>query len=321
MKLRFCLVLSLLSAACCGFSHVNDGGGNADMGGGGSAGLGGGGSGGDGGGGTGGSGGGGSASGCGAGAPILLVAMQSVDGSRTTDGAVFQYTIGDSGVTSCGPQLTAANTLGKSPTALAWIPPGGVAYGASDSVVLLDSASGGLRWTYRPTQFGDVPLNLFPLSHAGATPVGVGYDTHGDNTVAVLALLDGGNGTQLNWLDVTSSTSTIPLGSEVRAMEQDPRDPTKLAYVDNGSDPSHPVVEVAVPWDGAAVTPSVYYGQPPPGPSITTLQTLHVGTLSRFVWMQSSLSTTNDDILYEIDDDGSAPCRRSARSPARTRCA
>ncbi len=262
--------------------------------------------GGSGGGGSGGAGGGGgtSANGCGVGAPVLLIAMQSVDGSRSTDGAVFQYAITDAGVTTCAPQLTAANTLSKTPNSVAWVPPGSVAYGASDSIVLLDSASDQLRWTYRPTQFGDVPLNVFPLSHNSTTELAVGYDTHGDGTVAVLALLDGGNGMQLNFLDVTTSMSTIPLGGEVQAMVQDPRDATKIAYVDNGSSPAHPVVEVAVPWDGNAVTPSVYYSQAPPGPEVVTLNTLHDGTVSRFVWMQSSTSTTSGDIVYEIDDDG-----------------
>ena len=236
---------------------------------------------------------------------LLLVAVESVDGSRQTDGYVLQYAVDASGVAPCGPQLTAANTLSKTPNSIGWVPPGSVAYGASDSVVLLDSASDQLRWTYRPTQFGDVPLNVFPLSHAGSTAVGVGYDTHGDGTVSILALLDGGNGMQLNWLDVDSSMSPIVLGGEVQAMVQDPRDPTKIAYVDNGSDPTHPVVEVAVPWDGSTVTPSVYYGQAPPGPEVVTLNTLHDGALSRFVWLQSSSSTTMGDIAYEIDDTGS----------------
>ncbi|HEY2744477.1 MAG TPA: hypothetical protein VGL86_07635 [Polyangia bacterium] len=302
--MRFCLLAAFLSTACCGFSHVNDGNGDmAGMPGGGDGGAG---SGGSGGGGSGGSGGGGgtSANGCSVGAPVLLVAMESVDGSRTTDGAVLQYAVGDDTVTPCGPQLTAANTLSKSPNSIAWVPPGSVAYGASDSVVLLDSASDQLRWTYRPTQFGDVPLNVFPLSHAGATSIAVGYDTHGEGTVSVLALLDGGNGMQLDFIDVTTSMSTIPLGGEVQAMVQDPRDATKIAYVDNGSSPSHPVVEVAVPWDGNTVTPSIYYNQAPPGPEVTTLNTLHAGTTSRFVWLQSSNSTTMGDIAYEIDDDG-----------------
>jgi len=297
------LAFVVVSTACCGFKSTGDG----DMG------SSGGGSGGSGGGGSGGSGGGGgsssddmgtTANGCGVGAPVLLVAMQSVDGSRSTDGSVLQYAISSTAVTPCGPELTAANTLSKSPNSIAWVPPGSVAYGASDSVVLLDSASDQLKWTYRPTQFGDIPLNIFPLSHAGTFTIGIGYDTHGYNDVGALALVDGAKGTQINWYDVTTSTSMINLGSGVAAMVQDPLDATKLVYVDNDSSPAHPLVEAAVPWDGNTVTPSVYYGQRPPGPAVTTLNTLRAGNLSRFVWLQSSTSATMGDIAYEIDDDG-----------------
>lgn len=290
------------SAACCGFKTL----GNGDMGSGGSGGSGGGGSAGSGGGGGGSVGDdmGTAASGCGVGAPVLIVAMQSVDGSLSTDGSVLQYAMSSTGVTPCGPTLTAAHTLSKSPNSVAWVPPGSVAYGATDSIVLLDSASDQLRWTYRPTQFGDVPLNVFPLSHAGALVMGIGYDTHGSQVVDTLALVDGTNGMQINWYDVTSSTSKISLGSSVQAMVQDPLDATKVVYVDNGGSTPHPLVEVAVPWDGNAVTPSVYYAQRPPGPSLTTLNTVRVGNLSRFAWLQSTSSTTSGDIAYEIDDDG-----------------
>lgn len=304
----FSLVVVVALTACCGFKSTGDGdmgtsGGGADGGGGT--------------GGTGGDGGGGgnsavddmgtAASGCGVGAPVLLVAMQSVDGSRQTDGSVLQYALTGTGVTPCGPELNAANTLSKSPNSVAWIPPNSVAYGATDSIVLLDSATDQLRWTYRPTQYGDVPLNVFPLSHAGALAIGIGYDTHGGQVVDTLALIDGKTGMQLNWLDVQSSTSKISLGSSVQATVQDPRDATKIVYVDNGGSSPRPLVEVDVPWDGNTVTPTTYYGQKPPGPTITTLNAVRVGNLNRFVWLQSTTSTTTGDIAYEIDDDGSGP--------------
>src|SRR6185312_9729083 len=102
LKVRFCLLVSLLSTACCGFSHVNDGSGGdgADMaglpGGNGDGGAGSGG----GGGGSGGAGGGGGTSmctGCGCDAPVLLVAVQSVDGSQSNDGRVLQLSVPASG--------------------------------------------------------------------------------------------------------------------------------------------------------------------------------------------------------------------------------
>src|SRR5262249_25513661 len=67
----------------------------------------------------------------------------------------------------------------------------------------------------------------------------------------------------------------------------------------------HPLVEAGVPWGGNTITPNVYYGQRPPGPSVTTLQTLRAGNVSRFVWLQSTTSTTMGDIAYAGDDDGS----------------
>ena len=76
-----------------------------------------------GGGGTGGAGGGGgtvscASGGCGCGAPVLLVAVQSVNGGTGTDGRVLQLAIPPTGpATACGPQLTASGALSKSPTA------------------------------------------------------------------------------------------------------------------------------------------------------------------------------------------------------------
>ena len=297
----------MLSASCCGFSHVNDGGGggDADM-----AGLptdgdmGGGGTGGGGGGGTGGGGGGGGTAsctngGCGCGAPVLIVAVQSVNGATGNDGKVMQLTVPASGpATACGPTLAAAGALSKSPTAVGWVAPDSVLYGSTESVLLLDAIHDRIRTTYRPTQFGDIPRALFMLARTGDTDViAVGYDTNGYNDVTALALVDPKDGAQLKWWDLTSSTSPILLGSSVPSMAHDPFDATKIAFVQNGGT-AHPVMETAVPWDGMTVIPTTWYATRPPGSQPTTLNTLD-GAVKRAVWAQTTTSTTTADVIYE----------------------
>jgi hypothetical protein len=315
---RFCLVLSLLlTASCCGFSHVNDGGGGngADMAdpSGGDGDMGSGGSGGGGGGGSGGGGGGGgntacTSGGCGCGAPVLIVAVQSVNGATGNDGKVMQLTVPPSGpATACGPTLAAAGALSKSPTAVGWAPPDGVLFGSSESVLLLDAIHDQIRTTYRPTQSGDIPRALFMLSRTGASDViAIGYDTNGFNDVNVLAMVDPKDGSQLKWWDVTSSTSPIILGSSVPAMSRDPFDATKIAFVQNGGATAHPVMETAVPWDGMTVLATTWYATRPPGVEPVTLNTLD-GPVKRAVWAQATTSTSTADVIYEIDDDGTGP--------------
>ena len=313
--MRFCLFVSLLSAACCGFSHVNNdggGGGGADLAGGGDVGDMGGGGGGGGGGGTGGAGGGGGAQsctggGCGCGAPVLIVAVQSSNGAITNDGRVLQLAVPATGpATECGPQLTAAKSLSKEPTAVGWVPPDGVLYGSTESVLYLDGVHDQIRSTYRPTQSGDVPRALFSLARTGAPDViAVGYDTTGYGDITVLAMVDPKDGSQLKWWDVTNNSAPIQLGSSVAAMARDPFDASRIAYVDNGIN-AHPTTQVAIPWDGMTVTPAVWYATRPPGNYPSTLNTLD-GAVKRAAWAQTSSSTTAGDVIYEIDDDGTGP--------------
>ena len=319
--MRFCLLVSLLSTACCGFSHVNnDGGGGGgdlaggdvgDMGGGGNGGGGGGGGGGS--GGTGGAGGGGGTAscadgGCGCGAPVLLVAVESSNGATGNDGRVLQLAVPPAGVaTACGPQLTAAGALSKDPTAIGWAPPDGVLYGSSESILYLDGVHDQIRATYRPTQFGDIPRALFMLARAGMSDViAVGYDTNGYNNINVLAIADPKDGSQLEWWDLTGSTSPILLGSSVPGMARDPFDATKIAFVQNGGNTAHPVMETTLPWDGMTVLPTTWYATRPPGSQPTTLNTLD-GAVKRAVWAQTTSSSTTADVIYEIDDDGTGP--------------
>ena len=223
--------------------------------------MGGGGTGGGGGGGTGGGGGGGGTAsctngGCGCGAPVLIVAVQSVNGATGNDGKVMQLTVPASGpATACGPTLAAAGALSKSPTAVGWVAPDSVLYGSTESMLLLDAIHDQIRTTYRPTQFGDIPRALFMLARTGDTDViAVGYDTNGYDDVTALAIVDPKDGAQLKWWDLTSSTSPILLGSSVPSMAHDPFDATKIAFVQNGGT-AHPVMETAVPWDGMHCDP------------------------------------------------------------------
>jgi len=262
-----------------------------------------------GGGGSGGAGGGGGTSmctGCGCDAPVLLVAVQSVDGSQSNDGRVLQLSVPASGpAVACGPTLNAAHSLSKSPTAVGWVPPDGVLYGSSESTLFLDGTHDQIRTTYRPTQAGDVPRALFTLTRAGMPDViVVGLDTDGFGDVTALKMVDPKNGSELKSWDVTSTQAPIHLGSSVPSMARDPFDSSRIAYIDNNA--NHPVMQSAIPWDEQTVQPTVWYATRPPGNAPSTLNTLD-GAVKRAVWAQTSTSTTIADVIYEIDDDGTGP--------------
>jgi hypothetical protein len=237
---------------------------------------------------------------CGGGTPILLVGLFT-SGSSIGSGEVQQYALSGTTLTPCGALLTAAGTLDQSPTALAWVPPDSVAYGGSNSVVLLNSASGEVRWSFSQTTLNFSPSYVFPLAHGANTDIGIAVDYAGSSPNE-LVLVDGKQGTQINQVKFDSS-SVMNLGSGVQAMAQDPRDPTQIAYAYDDSLPNL-LYEVAVPWNNNnTVTPTVYYPHRTPGGiTIKAMNALRLGNVSRFVWLQSG--TGNGDVLYELDDDG-----------------
>jgi hypothetical protein len=245
--------------------------------------------------------------GCGCGAPVLLVAVQSVDGSQQNDGRVLQLTVPPTGAAvACGPTLNAAHSLSKSPTAVGWVPPDGVLYGSTESTLYLDGTHDQIRTTYRPTQVGDIPRALFTLTRAGMPDViAVGLDTTGDGDISVLKMVDPKDGSELKSWDITNTAMPIHLGSDVAGMARDPFDSSRVAYIDNGITP-HPVMQSAIPWDGNTVQSTVWYATRPPGSYPSTLNTLD-GALKRAVWAQTTTSTTTADVIYEIDDDGTGP--------------
>jgi hypothetical protein len=311
---RFSLFACVFLAACCGFSKVgndggNGGGGDVDMAGGGGGGddvdMAGGGSGGGGGGGGGGT---SMCTGCGCGAPVLMVAVQSVNGATGVDGRVLQRNLPATGAaTACGPDLKASGALSKSPTSISWVPPDGILWGSSESIIYLDGIKDQIRWTYRPTQFGDVPRSLFTLTRPAATDVvAIGYDTNGSDQINVLAMVDLKDGKELKWWDIQSSTGMIYLGSSVPSMARDPFDSSRVAYINNGIT-AHPAMQTTLPWDGNPVAPGVWYMTRPPGNYPKTLNSYVGGGLKRAVWAQATTSSTVDDVIYEIDDDGTGP--------------
>jgi hypothetical protein len=113
---------------------------------------------------------------------------------------------------------------------------------------------------------------------------------------------------QLKWWDITDQAGLIPLGSSVPALARDPFDSSRIIYVNNGSMP-HPAMRTTLPWDGVTqVKPTVWYDSRPPGSYPKSLQS-HVGAdgKKRAVFAQITTSTTVDDLIYEIDDDGAGP--------------
>jgi hypothetical protein len=309
-SILFCLLFGVIG---CGFSRVQQsqdmapsGGGSGGSGGGGSGGSGGGGS-----AGSGGGGGGGNSGGndlgladmaqpvlCGNGTPILLVGLIT-SGSSLNSGVVQQYALSGTTLTPCGALLTAAGTLDPSPNAIAWVPPGSVAY-AGSSVVLLNSATDEVRWSFSQS-LNFPPSYVFPLAHGANTDIGIAVD-YGGSSPTELVLVDGKQGTQINLVKFDTST-VMNLGSGVQAMAQDPRDPTQIAYAYDDSQPNL-LYEVAVPWNNSStITPTVYYPHRTPGGfTVKAMNTLRSGNVSRVVWLQTG--TGNGDVLYELDDDG-----------------
>src|SRR5262249_36855280 len=77
---------------------------------------------------------------------------------------------------------------------------------------------------------------------------------------------------------------------------------------DNRSMTAPLMMRTTLPWDGIMVKPTTWSSQRPPQSYPKLLQS-YVGAdgIKRAVFAQVSTSTTIDDLIYEIDDDGSGP--------------
>ena len=67
-------------------------------------------------------------------------------------------------------------------------------------------------------------------------------------------------------------------------------------------------MDVAVPYDGNMVKPTVYWQQRPTGSYLKTISVAHgPGNLYRTVWLQPSNNGSVADAIYYANDDGTGP--------------
>ena len=111
----------------------------------------------------------------------------------------------------------------------------------------------------------------FPCRTASTTAVAIGFDTTGFNDVTEIDVIDPKNGTKTVSWDITNSTSPIFLGSEVAAMVQSPLDPSHILFVNNDDNPGHAAEDVAAPFDGNLVKPTVYVSNIPSGDPLSSI--------------------------------------------------
>jgi hypothetical protein len=242
---------------------------------------------------------------CNCGQPVLLMAIESVNGGTGNDGRILQFGLGGAQPQKCGNDLQAGKTLDKSPKSLAWFPPDGILYGGENALYLIDAAKDLYRWNFKTTR-SDTPIAAFPLSRNGSFVVGAGFDTTGFDEVTLLYILDPKNGMQLFMWDVTDQTnSPIFLGSSIPAMTKSPLDAERIFYVKTIINDA-PAMDVAVPYDNMMVKPSPYWQQRPTGNYLSTMET-YAGTVKRIVWVQPSNNSMTADGIYFANDDGTGP--------------
>jgi hypothetical protein len=244
---------------------------------------------------------------CNCGQPVLLVAVESFSSSS---GRVLQLGLGSGGTPTSCKDLTAAGTLSKSPNSIGWFPPDSVIFGAPDGIVLVDAVKDLQRWTYHTT-VDFPPFSVFPLQNGATSVVAVGFDTTGFNDIVEVHILDAKNGTKTVVWDVTDANGPLHLGSEVPAMVQSPLDPSHIFFVSNGASTAEdfPAGDVAAPFDGNPVTPTVYFANRPTGNHLSTINVVRnaPGGLKRTVWLQHGNVSLGADAVFYANDDGSGP--------------
>jgi hypothetical protein len=257
---------------------------------------------------------------CNCGQPVLLMAVESVNGATGNDGRILQFGLGGTQPQKCGKDLQVGKTLDKSPRVIAWFPPDGILYGGETTLYLIDAVKDLYRFNFK-TQRSDYPIAAFPLEKDGGFVVGGGFDTNGFGEVSLLHIIDPKNGVSLyNW-DVTDAVnSPIYLGSSITAMTQSPVDPTHIFYVKTITNDA-PAMDVAVPYDGAMVKPTVYWQQRPNGNYLQTMSVTHgPGNLRRIVWLQPSNNSSVADAIYYANDDGTGPTMTGPLSCSHPMC-
>jgi hypothetical protein len=244
---------------------------------------------------------------CNCGQPVLLMAIESVNGGTGNDGRILQFGLGGTVPVKCGNDLQAGKKLDKSPRSLAWFPPDGILYGGETTLYLIDAVKDLFRWNYK-TQSSDYPIATFPLLKDGALVVGAGFDTSGFDEVKLLHIINPKNGAMLFGWDVTDqNNSPIVLGGGIPSMAQSPVDPSHVFYLKTIINDA-PAMDVAPPYDGNMVKPTVYWQQRPTGSYLTRMNVTHgPANLRRTVWLQGSNNGSTDDGIYFANDDGTGP--------------
>ena len=88
---------------------------------------------------------------CNCGQPVLVMAIQSVNGGTGNDGRILQFGLGGIVPLKCGKDLQVGKTLDKQPRAIAWFPPDGILYAGETTLYLIDAAKISTAGTSRPS--------------------------------------------------------------------------------------------------------------------------------------------------------------------------
>jgi hypothetical protein len=259
-------------------------------------------------------------SGCGCGSPALLVSVTNQTSSADEGGRVLQLALDANGVVApCGPELTLANKLPAAATALGWIAPNGVAYGAREGLFLIDSAEDSRRWLYNTSNL-DVPRAVFPLDRMGETVIAVGYDTNDFVDIRALYVIDPVAGKKLSSWDLTAPGSPIKIGA-VDTIARSAIQPSHIFFSGRFSLSQPAATDVDVPFAEQDASPIAYWTSSLPGAYSRSIHTLRIGNMSRTVWLQATDNLTAPNAIYYANDTGSGPSLTGPLSCTLPQCA
>ena len=201
-----------------------------------------------------------------------------------------------SGIARC-PPLTGMGGLPQAPTSMAEMPGGQLAIGGTDAIVLLDPQRDLVLWTLTIVTQGDSAQDVFPLQSA-AGDIRVAATMHyQDYSVGYLYLIKDPNTVDM-W---KIGTADLPVGYAA-AMQPSPFGPTHVLALDCTN--ARGGIDIDTTSSPRAL--GANYATCPNG-IIGRFAYSRISGVNRFVWKSDSLTTTEPDKIFYVDDPVGMP--------------